>query len=539
MSARRRLGQSGFAFALVCVGYDLLVSTLCACHYCEATAASKIAFTFMLAQLGTAAYIFRSFWTLEKVFRVHRRTNSQNAASDGSRAHLYHMSIWLTASGVCMLANIVGLGGYAASFSRAADMWMISSWVAIVYFSRMGTSFAQVMSLSMPHQTTRAHESADYVTVVPQDERSRESTLNLQHLVLGQEPQDHVTAGVESSGSAVVGFANTFNHHASDSEEREQASDEARDVQIEEISQGFETTLVALRERVQLAELHQHRAEEEAKAAQDVLQAAQQDTRAAEDDAKTARQEAKGMRLRAEYSFAMQQMAETESKAMKLQGQIAQLEMMQTRQSAEEAVLRARLEEERATEEAQVAKEQLKRVVQDPRARALENDRIKSTAGLWEATMSSFKPLSFSRTRALLERERNEAVARWAMGPGAQAEINRPARRNAYDAYDEPDEVSAAAAAYLGLARRSQVYDQGIRSHNAEQQDCASVLARAFRNSAARRIQRFLQSHARRRLYRKYYMAVCFASRLRLPRPLVTLIVGFAVSCQDSWPESV
>ena len=278
MSARRRVGQGGLAFALVCVGYDLLVSTLCACYYCESTAVSILASTFMLAQFGTAAYIFRSFWALEKVFRVHRRTNSQNAASDGSQAHLYHMSIWLAASGVCMLANIVGLGGYAASVTRASDMWMISAWVAIVYFSRMGTSFAQVMSLSMPHRTTRAHESSDYVTVVPQDERSRERTLNLQHLVLGQEPEDHVTASVELSGSAVVGFANTFNHHASEAEERERASDEERDMQIEEITQGFETTLAALRERAQLAELHQHRAEDEAKAAQAVLQAAQQDT---------------------------------------------------------------------------------------------------------------------------------------------------------------------------------------------------------------------------------------------------------------------
>ena len=233
----------------------------------------------------------------------------------------------------------------------------------------------------------------------------------------------------------------------------------------------------------------------------------------------------------------MQQMAETESKAVKMQGQIVQLERMQARQSAEEAVLLARLEEERATEEARVAKELLKRVVQDPRARALESARIESTAGIWETIMSSFHPLSFSRTRALLERERNEAVARWAMGPGAQAEINRPARRNAYG-YDEPDELSAAAAAYLGLAQRLHVDDQGIRSHNAEQQERASVLARAHRNSAARRIQRFFRSDARRRLYRKYHMAVCFASRLRLPRPLVTLIVGFAVSCQDSQPES-
>ena len=671
-SAHRCVGHTGLAFALMCVVYDSLVSTLCAFHYCDSNAVSILAFTFALAQLGTAAYIFRSFWMLENAFRVHRRTNSQ-VAFDGNQAHLRRMSKWLAASGVCMLANVVGLCGYATSLSGASTS-TIGSWVAVVYFSRMGTSYAQVMSLNMPRANRSTRAQPDYVAVEPQDERAREGFLRLQQLILGQETDDHNTASFELIGSAVVGFATTLNQHASDiahvdldtgslsvlsspnsrikdvaivvralldrvrgdapeessseshsigraltnehatdgsqsitvssssesveqiaiffrnrpigwsidvteaqsredgtsfqieaslhkvtssvlvciltdkTEEREMASDEApRTVQIEEITQAFETTLAALHERVQLAEVHQRSAEDEtkvakarlqdaqhdlrnaadeAKGATAVLQAAQRDTRAAEDDAKAAQaglqaaqQEAKAMRARAEYSSVMQQMAESKLEMAHMREQIAQLEGSSARRNAEEAVLVARLGQERANKEAQAAREQL---------HALESGRIESTAGIWGVIMDDFQPLSFSSTRALLERERNEAVVRWRMGPAARAEMNRLARRDAYGD-DEPGAALAAAAARLGLAPAPATYDERFRSHNAWQQARATALARVYRGGAARRIQRLVKSHAQHRLYRKYHMAVCFASRCRLPRPLISCTVEFAV----------
>ena len=80
------------------------------------------------------------------------------------------------------------------------------------------------------------------------------------------------------------------------------------------------------------------------------------------------------MRARAEYSSVMQQMAESKLEMAHMREQIAQLEGSSARRNAEEAVLVARLGQERANKEVQAAREQL---------HALESGRIESTAGIW------------------------------------------------------------------------------------------------------------------------------------------------------------
>ena len=279
---------------------------------------------------------------------------------------------------------------------------------------------------------------------------------------------------------------------------------------------------VAERERRLAESIQQHQVD-----LADVTNTARAELQAAHEDA----QEARGLAERELSRFrAMLRLAESKLEMATMRERIALTAGQSARRNAEEEVLAARLEQERARNEAQTARELLTRIVQEPRAHALESAGINSAAGVWEVIMSSFQPLPFSCTRALLERERNEAVTRWAMGRAARAQLDRPARRDAYG--HEPDELAAAAAAWLGLAQDPQVYDQGIRSYNAEQQARATALARAYRDRAAGCIQRLVVGHARHRLYRKYHMAVYISSRCRLPRSLISYIVEFAVNAR-------
>ena len=165
---------------------------------------------------------------------------------------------------------------------------------------------------------------------------------------------------------------------------------------------------VAERERRLAESIQQHQVD-----LADVTNTARAELQAAHEDA----QEARGLAERELSRFrAMLRLAESKLEMATMRERIALTAGQSARRNAEEEVLAARLEQERARNEAQTARELLTRIVQEPRAHALESAGINSAAGVWEVIMSSFQPLPFSCTRARSARETKQShVGRWAV----------------------------------------------------------------------------------------------------------------------------
>ena len=81
---------------------------------------------------------------------LHRKLTRKSS----EQAHIASLLIWLALSGIAMLLCAISYGGYFAAGvtmqNPESDLdhvtWIVSFW-AIVYYGRVATSFAQVMSL--------------------------------------------------------------------------------------------------------------------------------------------------------------------------------------------------------------------------------------------------------------------------------------------------------------------------------------------------------------------------------------------------------